>query len=915
MKKILALITVLLLLISPIAAIAEKSDSADGSDTVKSEIAALESEDAEESSEAADSGITESGEAVSLVNPSFEDNFESDTADITGWDFESYTDDGSYMELDNGEERGACLHIVCLGKNDVRAVQTVPVKPDTYYAMSVYVKTKGVDGGNGANIAVINSFAYSTPVLGDSDWVRTTLYGHTKSDQTSITLALRIGGYGADSSGEAWFDDVEMTELFDMPSQFSELYITQSSNNDTNKGNENKGDSNSLIIIVAVAVAVVVIAIVIFTSIKGKKQTAPKLNHIKNADDILLKKTDTKLHFTKYDTILLIALTVVYAFVALTHLGTTQAPTTSWIATSKSEPVTITFDKTAEISEVYVFGGIDDGGSIELTYDGENDICTYKQEYGHMFRWHKVSTTAFSADSVTVTAIDSEVDIKEIAFRDNNGNYVIGKASAGGESLVDEPEEIPEEFSSLNGMYFDELYHGRTAYEHLHGLKSYENSHPPLGKIIISIGISIFGMNAFGWRVMGALFGIAMLPILYCFAKYVFKKTSFAFVTTFLFAFDFMHFTQTRIATIDVYGVFFILLMFFFMYKYFTMSFFRDGLLKTLVPLGIAGIFFGLGIASKWICFYAGAGLAILLLISFIMRYLEYAKYKDCDDERYRNAVKGYWKNIILTILFCCVFFIMIPAVIYCASYMVYPDVMEAFKTGGLKGYISRVWYYQDFMFSYHSGLTATHPYQSQWFEWALDLRPMWYSINYFPDGEIATISAMGNPIVWWLSLAGTVGLVIQLIRRKIHFDAPVIMILVGIFSNLLPWVVISRCAFIYHYFATVPFIIMAAAYLLKSLEKEHEWLKYVKWTWVGVAACLFALFYPVIAGIKINESYALNLEWIKSWWFVRGAAAPTNNGVIYGLLIMLLIAAVFIGIGVISYYRYKNKKKGRTEQ
>ncbi len=905
MKKILALITVLLLLTSPIAAMAEKSDSAGGSDTVKSEIADLESEDAE------GSGIIESGETVALINPSFEDSSESGTAYITGWDFETYTDDGSYMELDNSEDRGACLHIVCLGKNDVRAVQTVPVKPDTYYAMSVYVKTKGIEGGNGANIAVINSFAYSTPVLGDSDWVRTTLYGHTKSDQTSITLALRIGGYSADSSGEAWFDNVEMTELFDVPSQFSELYITQSSNNE----NDNKDNDNSIIIIVAAAVAVIVVAIVIFTSIKGKKETAPKLNQIQNADDILLKKTDTKLHFTKYDTILLIALTVVYAFVALTHLGTTQAPSTAWIATSKSNPVTITFDKTAEISEVYVFGGIDEGGSIKLTYDDENELCTYKQEFGHMFRWHKVSTTAFSADSVTVTPIDSEVDIKEIAFRDQNGNYLIGKASTGGESLVDEPEEIPEEFSSLNGMYFDELYHGRTAYEHLHGLKSYENSHPPLGKIIISIGISIFGMNAFGWRVMGTLFGIAMLPILYCFAKYVFKKTSFAFITTFLFAFDFMHFTQTRIATIDVYGVFFILLMFFFMYKYFTMSFFRDGLAKTLVPLGLAGIFFGLGIASKWICFYAGAGLAILLLISFIMRYLEYARYKNCDDMRYREAVKGYWKNIIVTVLFCCVFFIMIPAVIYCASYMVYPDVMEAYKTSGLRGYISRVWYYQDFMFSYHSGLTATHTYQSQWFEWALDLRPMWYSINYFPNNEIATISAMGNPIVWWLSLAGIIGLVIQLIRRRIRFDAPVIMILVGTLSNLLPWVVISRCAFIYHYFATVPFIIMAAVYLIKSLEEEHEWLSYVKWTWVGVAACLFALFYPVIAGIRINESYALNLEWIRSWWFVRGSAAPTNSGVICGILIMLLIAAVFIVGGVISYRRYKNKKNGRTEQ
>ena len=36
--------------------------------------------------------------------------------------------------------------------------------------------------------------------------------------------------------------------------------------------------------------------------------------------------------------------------------------------------------------------------------------------------------------------------------------------------------------------------------------------------------------------------------------------------------------------------------------------------------------FFGLGAASKWICFYAGGGLAIMFLISIIQRIIEYKK-------------------------------------------------------------------------------------------------------------------------------------------------------------------------------------------------------------------------------------------------------------------------------------------------
>jgi dolichyl-phosphate-mannose--protein O-mannosyl transferase len=84
-----------------------------------------------------------------------------------------------------------------------------------------------------------------------------------------------------------------------------------------------------------------------------------------------------------------------------------------------------------------------------------------------------------------------------------------------------------------------------------------------------------------------------MLPILYAFGKRIFKDSNYALVLTTLFAFDFMHFTQTRIATIDVYSVFFILLMYYYMYQYITMNFFVDGFRKTLKPLALSGLFFG----------------------------------------------------------------------------------------------------------------------------------------------------------------------------------------------------------------------------------------------------------------------------------------------------------------------------------
>ncbi len=113
---------------------------------------------------------------------------------------------------------------------------------------------------------------------------------------------------------------------------------------------------------------------------------------------------------------------------------------------------------------------------------------------------------------------------------------------------------------------FDEVYHARTAYEMLHGLPIYENTHPPLGKYLMSLGIRIFGMTPFGWRIVCALMGTLMVPVCYAFMRSISGNTWIAAFTSALMIFDFMHFTLSRIGTIDVIVAFFILLTFYLMY-------------------------------------------------------------------------------------------------------------------------------------------------------------------------------------------------------------------------------------------------------------------------------------------------------------------------------------------------------------
>ncbi len=571
----------------------------------------------------------------------------------------------------------------------------------------------------------------------------------------------------------------------------------------------------------------------------------------------LPKAKDIKLHFNKRDRLYCIAITAVYAVIALVNLGTTQAPETAWYGYA-GDTAEIRFESSVTIEDIRVFGGLYTG-TVELVAD-DGTVAAYTEANDYMFRWHSIGGQGTVTGGFTLRVTEGSVWFNEIAFFDANG-YVAAVSDAA--ELCDEPDQTPDTPSYLNGMYFDELYHARTAYEHLTGLAPYENSHPPLGKVFIMLGIAIFGMNAFGWRIIGTLFGIGMVPVMYAFAKRLFKRSDYALLASALFAFDFMHFTQTRIATIDVYGVFFILLMYYYMYQYYRLNFFSDGLKKTLRPLGLAGLFFGLGAASKWICIYAGLGLAVILFTSLIQRGMEYARLRNSEDEAVRNSVAEYPRYLIKTLLFCCVFYIALPVAIYIASYAPYFLANEPYDLAG-------VWGVQEFMFNYHSGLTATHPYQSSWWQWPLILRPVWYYVGYdVPEDCISTISAMGNPAVWWTALVGTIAMIAQLIRRKLKLTPAVFVLLVGIGANLLPWVLVTRCTFLYHYFATVPFIILCAVYMLMRCEKRTGRGKYIKWIWMGAAIALFILFYPVISGLTCPRWYVTMLEWLPGWTFM----------------------------------------------
>lgn len=540
----------------------------------------------------------------------------------------------------------------------------------------------------------------------------------------------------------------------------------------------------------------------------------------------------------RLDVIFMAVITLVFGIVDFTHLGSRSAPET--FVRPVDESAVITFDEPCTPAEIDFYTGVGYGEfAFELTADGENyfTAASFLLDAGDVLRWQKLSAANTGEVTGGRIAGTGTAYLGEAAFFDGNGNRIAFRSSV--PEICDEQDTVCREYSFLNSSYFDEIYHARTAWEHLNNVAPYEISHPPLGKIIIGIGISLFGMNPFGWRFSGTLFGVLMLPAMYVFLKKLFGSRQAAACGTVVFATDFMHFVQTRIATIDTYAVFFILLM------YLGMAVFL--MTDSLKALALSGISFGLGCACKWTCVYAGAGLAVLWAGYWIGHR--------------KRGFPAFVKNC----LFCVGFFVVMPCLIYYLAYIPYG------RAAGIKGvfnreYLDIVLSNQTYMFTYHAGLVAEHPYSSRWYQWLLDIRPILYYLQYFDDGSRSSFGAFLNPVLCW---GGLLALAVCLYRAIFRLDRTAMFILIGYLAQLLPWVLVTRLTFAYHYFPCCVFLVLAIGYVFRLMEDGTPHCRVYLWGFAGLSAAVFVLFFPALTGLRVDNAAATQLMgWLPTWPF-----------------------------------------------
>ena len=541
--------------------------------------------------------------------------------------------------------------------------------------------------------------------------------------------------------------------------------------------------------------------------------------------------------WTRREVLALLGVTALTALLSFTCLGDLTAPQNPLDATG--ETLTETITPAADTVELWLYPGISTGGSVTVT-DAAGTLLYEKQlDQGTVFSWSRAVCQIPAGTACTVTV--SNAQVFELALRDIDGGLV---PLTGGGALTDEQAAVPEAISQLNSMYFDEIYHGRTGYELLHGLTVYETTHPPLGKDLIMLGIALFGMTGFGWRFSGTLFGVLLVPLAWCFARRLTRRPWVGALAGALLALDFMRFAQSRIATIDIYGTFFILLGAYCMLWY-CQRVLTAGVGGALVPMALGGAAFGLGCAAKWTGIYAGAGLAVLYL------GVLYA--------RWRQRPPRFWREFRLAGVGGVLFYVLLPFVIYLAAYLPYLWHDPGFT-------LADWWDCQRYMYWYHSTLEATHPFESRWYTWLLDLRPVWYYQNTnLPAGNLGSIAGLGGPVIWLAGLAAVLRLLWRQVSGRGSRAGAGVLILYG--TQLIPWMLVARCTFLYHYFPSSMFCLAAVALTLGGAGNQRR----ARRIGAGLAAAsllLFLWFYPVLSGLPVPEFWARSLQVLPSYGF-----------------------------------------------
>jgi dolichyl-phosphate-mannose-protein mannosyltransferase len=410
--------------------------------------------------------------------------------------------------------------------------------------------------------------------------------------------------------------------------------------------------------------------------------------------------------------------------------------------------------------------------------------------------------------------------------------------------------------------------------------------HPEMGKFAIAVGVLVFGDRSFGWRFPAVVAGLVMLGLVYPIARRLGLPPAWAVIALLFAAADQLGIAQSRIATLDIFvGVWTVLCI------YLGLRYVQDGHRRwTLVLCALAG---GMAVGTKWSGALALLTVGALLVIAWAGDRRRAARAAgeggtgqpqtgalmnssgapvataSQAPEPFARGLAGALPSALLA----AAILVLIPIGVWLLSYTQYfiaghtwSDFVELQR--------------QALYFNMH--LKTVHAYASASYTWIFDYRPVWY---YYQGGHtIRGVIAMGNPFLWWLSVAGViVGVVLAALRRS-YLLLPTIIIVALLY---VPWFGASRTSFLYYMTPVAPFLAVLAAGLLLVFARTAQLPRYGAWVMAGAAVATAALWDTIAAAAERAVGVAPAMQSFGAGWAAVGVAVVAAAVV----LILLLVA------------------------
>jgi predicted membrane-bound dolichyl-phosphate-mannose-protein mannosyltransferase len=193
------------------------------------------------------------------------------------------------------------------------------------------------------------------------------------------------------------------------------------------------------------------------------------------------------------------------------------------------------------------------------------------------------------------------------------------------------------------------------------------------------------------------------------------------------------------------------------------------------------------------------------------------------------------------------------------------------------ENWLIALWDYHTNAYSFHTGLSAEHPYSANALQWLLNIRPTAFYFDSFTgekcgllDSCSIAITPLPHPLIWLSAVLAMIWVGMRFFKKADFVSGA---IFVAFLAGWAPWLIyLSRTTFQFYAVVFTPLLLLALSFALHSFWRkgvvlrraaEREWAIAL---FVVVTLVLAAFFASLWMGLPVPYWYWRIQMWLPSW-------------------------------------------------